>query len=182
MAESGGRGGPIRWVVAGPRRVVDAVRRNHALEHGAVMIMLARGRPAPSRLVGRAAPDGFYVYGRVDTDTLTGCAHEALERFHRGERSLALTPLCGTNIAVTGVLAGLAAVVTMGRRPSVDRLANVFAACTAAVVAAQPVGRWVQQHVTTRADLDSIEIVGVRRGLGGVVRKVQTRDRRDRPA
>lgn len=155
------------------RRLIDAVRRNHALEHGTVMIMLSRLGPTV-RLVGRAAPDGFYIYGRVPTDQLTACAHEALVRFRRGEDSLAITPLCGTNIAVAGVFSGLAAALAMGRNPRADKLPNVFSAAMLGIVAAQPVGRWIQKYLTTRADLAGVEIVGVRRGLGGVVHKIET--------
>ena len=86
------------------KRIIDAVRRNHALEHGTVSIMLGRAGPN-LRLVGRAVSDGFYIYGRVPTDLLADCADEALARFKRGEGTLAVTPLCGTNIAVAGVMA-----------------------------------------------------------------------------
>jgi hypothetical protein len=155
------------------RAVIDAIRRNHALEHGTVMILL--GRLGPSmRLVGRAVPDGFYVYGRVPTDVLAECAHEALRRFQAGEAGLAVTPLCGTNIAVGGVLAAVASMLAMGRRPSLDRVPNACSAAMLGLLAAQPVGRWVQQFLTTRADLEDVAIVGVRRGVGGLVHKVET--------
>jgi hypothetical protein len=154
--------------------VVDAIRRNHALEHGTVMIMLGRLGPKV-RLVGRATPDGFYIYGNVPTDVLTACAHEALARFHGGEASLAITPLCGTNIAVGGVLSGLGAALALGRRPTAARLPNAFSAAATGIVIAQPVGRLVQKFLTTRADLGEVEIVGVRRGWGGKIHKVQTR-------
>src|SRR5262245_3508682 len=102
-------------------RIITAMQRNHALEHGTVTIML--GRPgARYRLIGRAVSDGFYIYGRVPTDLLAECAEEALARFHRGEGSLAVTPLCGTNIAVAGVLAGTLATLAMGGNRKLDRL------------------------------------------------------------
>jgi hypothetical protein len=162
------------------RSMIDATRRNHALEHGTVMIMLTQMRPAV-RMVGRAVPDGFYIYGRVPTDLLTSCAHEALARFKRGETALAVTPLCGTNIAIGGIFSAVAAVLSMGRRPSIDKLPNACSAAMLGNVLSQPAGRWVQQYLTTLAELDEIEIVGVRRGLGGLVHKVQT-TRRERPA
>src|SRR5262245_43688143 len=154
--------------------VVDDIRRNHALEHGTVMIMLDKLGPR-LRLAGRAVADGFFVYGNVPTDVLAVSAHQALARFHNGEAALALTPLCGTNIAVGGVLAGFGAALSLGAKPVAGRLPNVFTAAALGIVAAQPVGRWVQQHFTTRADLDDIEIVGIRRGWGGKIHKVQTR-------
>src|SRR5262245_49449866 len=158
------------------KRIIDAVRRNHALEHGTVSIML--GRTGPNlRLVGRAVSDGFYIYGRVPTDLLADCADEALSRFKRGEGTLAVTPLCGTNIAVAGVMAGALSVLAMGGQRRTDRLPNVFSAAMVGVVLSQPAGRLVQKYLTTRSDLDEVEIVGIRRGLGGRVHKVQTSSR-----
>ena len=155
------------------KRIIDATRRNHALEHGTVSIML--GRLGPNvRLVGRAVADGFYIYGRVPTDTLIACADEALARFKRGEGTLAVTPLCGTNIAVAGVFAGLLSTLAMGGERRAEKLPNVFSAAMLGVVLSQPAGRWVQRYLTTRPDLHDARIVGVRSGLGGRVHKVQT--------
>ncbi len=154
--------------------LVSAIRRNHALEHGTVMLMINR-LGSGLRLAGRATPDGFYIYGAVPTDVLTDCAYEALARFKSGEAGLAVTPLCGTNIAVGGVLAGLGAALALRGGPRITRLPNAFTAAAFGIVAAQPVGRLVQQHLTTRADLDDVEIANVRRGLGGRVHKVVTR-------
>ena len=153
--------------------VVDATRRNHALEHGTVSILL--GRTGPNlRLVGRAVSDGFYIYGRVPTEALASCAEEALARFKQGEGSLAVTPLCGSNIAVAAVLAGIFSMLAMGDERRFDRLPNVFSAAMMGIVLSQPIGRLVQKHITTRPDLEGVRIVGVRRGLGGRVHKVQT--------
>lgn len=155
-----------------PALIAD-IRRNHALEHGTVTILLNKlGHPI--RMAGRASPDGFYIYGNVPTDLLTECAAEALLRFKKGEAELALTPLCGTNIAVGGVLCGFGAALAMGRRPTGARLPNAFTASAVGIVAAQPLGRWVQEHLTTQADLDQTAILGVRRGWGGRIHKVQT--------
>lgn len=152
---------------------IRATQRNHALEHGTVTILLTRTGPN-TRLVGRAVTDGFYIYGRVPTETLYACASEALARFKRGEGSLAVTPLCGTNIAVGGLLAGTMSLLAMGGSRKLDRLPNVFSAAMMGVVLSQPAGRWVQTNLTTRPDLDAVEIVGIRRSLGGRVHKIQT--------
>ena len=37
---------------------IDAIRRNHGLEHATVAVMIARH--GPSRLAGRASSDGFF--------------------------------------------------------------------------------------------------------------------------
>lgn len=155
------------------KRWADAVRRNHALEHATVAVLLARH--GPRRLAGRASADGFLIAGDVETDELTSCAREALDRLRGGQAGLAVSPLCGTNIAVSGFMAAAAATAALagdGKRR--DRFPNAFLAAMVAVVAAQPVGRLVQQHLTTRPDLDHVEVLDTRTVFGGM-KKVRTR-------
>jgi hypothetical protein len=140
--------------------MIAAVRRNHALEHATVSILLGRVGQH-TRLVGRASIDGFYIYGNVPADKISECAAEGLARLKRGESHLAVSPLCGTNLAVAGILAGLASLLAVGNRRRFERLPNVLAAAVLAVVSAQPLGRLVQKHVTTSTDLERLEIVGV---------------------
>ena len=157
------------------KRMINSVRRNHALEHATISILLKKHGQV--RVVGRAATDGFYIYGNVPTDRLEEFAHEALARLQGGESHLAVSPLCGTNLAVAGVLAGVGSYVAMGARS--DRLGGLpgaIVASIAAVIASQPLGRWVQKHYTTLPDLAGVRIVSVR-GLEGRlsrVHKVQT--------
>jgi Domain of unknown function (DUF6391) len=153
--------------------VIKAVRRNHALEHGTVSILLSKLGPN-LRLVGRATSDGFYIYGNVPTDAIESSAGEALRRLKGGESSLAVTPLCGTNIAVAAVLTGIATVATMGPRRRFDRWPNVFTAAMVSIVASQPIGQLVQKYLTTSPDLQRTEIVGVSRAARGLVHKVNT--------
>lgn len=153
---------------------VNAVRQNHALEHGTVSILI--GKLGPSlRLAGRAVPDGFYIYGKVPTDAIESSAAEALARLQGGEAALAVTPLCGTNIAVAGVLTGAASYLSIGKRKRFDRLPGVFTAAMFGVLAAQPLGQLVQKYLTTSPDLSRTEIVGISRSGKGLVHKVQTR-------
>lgn len=157
------------------RRWIDDVRRNHGLEHATVAVLFARRGPV--RLAGRASGDGFFIVGGVDDALLLSCAREALDRVQRGEAGLVISPLCGTNIAVTGAVTAAAAMVTLAGtrgRGVRERFGNAFTAATLAVIVAQPIGRLVQRYLTTQADLDGIEIVGARTLLPGV-RKVYTR-------
>jgi hypothetical protein len=139
------------------------VRRNHALEHGTVAVLF--GRRGPQRLAGRASGNGFFILGNVDAETLESCAREALARLKRGEASLAVSPMCGTNLAVTGALCALLTIGSLsrsrGKRPH-ERLGDAISASTIGAVAAQPVGRLVQEHLTTLADHADVEIVAVR--------------------
>ena len=168
-------------------RLARAIRRNHGLEHATVAVLLSRRGPT-LRLVGRAAPRGFYLHGNVRPEEALSAAEEALTRLQRGERSLALSPLCGTNLAVGGVLAGVSALaVAGGSGGRWARLPNVLTATLLAVLASQPAGRWMQRHLTTSADMRQTRIVGVRQGGRGRGRylKVETAQGRngesDRP-
>lgn len=154
-------------------RWVDAVRRNHALEHATVAVLLGKLGPTV-RLVGRAVPDGFFIYGSIPTEILQGSAEEGLARLKRGESHLAVSPLCGTNIAVAAVLAGAFSILTMGDRRRLERLPNVFVAAAVAILAAQPLGRIIQKYITTRPDLEDVTLQGVETSFGGRVHKVRT--------
>jgi hypothetical protein len=127
------------------------------------------------RVIGRAVPDGFYVYANVDTDKLREYSAEALGRLQAGEAHLAVTPLCGTNLVVAGVLAGVGSYLatTSGRR-GLDRLATSTLAALVGVIVAQPLGRLAQKYATTSPDLAGIRIVDVRRMGGRGVHKVLT--------
>ncbi len=157
-------------------KLVGTVRRNHALEHATITVMLRRiGHDI--RMVGRATRDGYYLYADVPKELLESSTHEALARLKSGEGHLAVSPLCGTNLAVAGALAGVASMLTMGSRNRAERLPNVILASMLAVLVAQPVGRMVQRYLTTSPDLSDTEIVGIKTGGRGGARffKVQTR-------
>jgi hypothetical protein len=121
------------------------------------------GRLGPdTRLVGRATSSGFYVYGNVPKEDIEQSAEQGLARLQAGESVLAVSPLCGTNLAVAGVMAGLASTVSAGNRGRWERLPMVLLVSMLAVVAAQPLGRLIQKYVTTSPDLKDVKIVEVR--------------------
>ncbi len=156
-------------------QIIGSVRRNHALEHATISVLASKlGRDA--RLVGRATRDGFYLYGDMPVDPVRESAVEALQRLRRGEAHLAISPMCGTNLAVAGILAGLSSLVALGNRTRLERIPNVLLASMLAVIAAQPLGRLVQKHVTTDPDLSDTELVSIRQGGRGPARfhKVDT--------
>lgn len=162
-------------------RFIAAVQRNHALEHATVSLLLRRLAPN-TRMVGRATHEGFYIYADIPTEHVEACVAEGLERLQHGERELAVSPLCGTNFAVAGILAGLMSLAAMGERPRPGRVPNVLLASLLAVLAAQPLGRLVQRHVTTSPDLSEVEVVGVTSGgSGGLARYHHVRTARRAP-
>lgn len=158
------------------KRTVNAIRRNHALEHATIAVMM--NKQGPTRVVGRASPDGFFVWANVTTERLREFAAEALGRLQKGEAHLAVSPLCGTNLVVAGVLAGAGSYMaaSMGRK-RMDGFTNAILAALVGVVAAQPLGRLVQKHYTTSPDLEGIEIIAIDR-IRGNLHKVRTRPAR----
>ena len=147
-------------------QLISTVRRNHALEHATIAV-LANKLGHDVRLVGRATRSGFYLYGDMPADRVEESAVEALYRLRRGESHLAVSPMCGTNLAVAGVLAGLASLLALGNRGRLERVPNVLLASMLAVLMAQPLGRLAQKHVTTDADLSDTELIGFRQGGRG---------------
>ncbi|RLT28163.1 MAG: hypothetical protein DWI48_01330 [Chloroflexi bacterium] len=155
----------------GLTRLATAIRRNHALEHATVAVLLAKH--GPMRIAGRASHNGFLLYADVTPEEVTDCAREALRRMQSGQASLAVTPLCGTNIAMAGLLAASAATAVLSSGRGGSRFANAFVASMFAVIASQPLGLLMQEHVTTSPDLAPVEVLSTRI-LRGNLKKVQT--------
>ena len=153
---------------------IGSVRRNHALEHATVSLLIARLGP-DLRLVGRATGDGFVIYGDLPPQAVADSAQEGLARLKQGEASWAVTPLCGTNLATAGVLASLSTLAVVGSGDRKDRLGSAIVAGIAAVTIAQPIGRLIQKHVTTCPDLSDTEIVSIESRSHGRYHKVKTR-------
>ena len=155
--------------------LIGTIRRNHALEHATIAVLASRAGK-DIRLVGRATNTGFYLYGDLTEDRIRESTLEALERLQRGEKHLAVSPLCGTNLAVAGILAGLSSLVALGNRSRLERIPNVLLASMLAMLVAQPLGRIVQKHLTTDPDLSDTEFVGIREGgrSAGRFHKVDT--------
>src|SRR5512145_1874572 len=91
------------------------IQRNHGLEHATIHILSRRN--GNLSLVGRSDWNGFTLYGPVDTAEVKHAAQEALRRLRQGEAELAVHPRCGTVVATTGFLTGLAAFIAL----SLDR-------------------------------------------------------------
>ena len=145
------------------RNWLEDVRRNHGLEHATVAVLFARR--GPQRLAGRASGNGFFIVGKVDAGILESCAQEALKRLKGGESGLVVSPMCGTNLVVTGGVCAVATMVslTLSReKKTQQRLGDAISASTIGALASQPLGRLVQERITTLADHGDTEIVNVR--------------------
>ncbi|MGF1505680.1 MAG: hypothetical protein GYB64_02980 [Chloroflexi bacterium] len=145
---------------------VRRTRRNHGLEH-ATIHMMQRSIP-DLRVIGRSDANGFWLWGDLPTDKVEQAAHAALRRMRGGEHKLALHPNCGTNIVTTATLgagAVLLALVGSEREKGgrLSRLPLIVTGLMLAIVAGQPLGMQLQEHVTTLGDPGDLEIVSVER-------------------
>jgi hypothetical protein len=146
------------------------VRKHHAIEHASLSIL--QSKIPGLRLAGYSDPYGFIVVGDVETDKLLASVNEAITRLQAGEAGLAIHPNCGTNFAAAGLVAGSLAWLSMlgGNRSfkkQLDRWPMVVSLVTLGMIAAQPLGPYLQANVTTDANIGDIhvkEIVISKRG------------------
>ncbi len=138
-------------------------RRNHALEHATIHILTARH---PDRhFAGHSNPTGFFLLGNVSTEEVKTAVTQAMTRLRAGENELAIHAGCGTNFASTALLAGtLAWLPLSGARSWRRRLwllpfAIVFGLLGYAL--SQPLGPWLQTHITTEPNLGDLRIEAV---------------------
>lgn len=134
----------------------NQVRRNHALEHAAISVVTERNPHVLLR--GRSNRRGFYVFGEIATTDLDSAIAEALQRLREGEDALAIHPRCGTNLAVAGILSGVAAGAAAQLRPRQNRMAYAVLAALGALMLAPRVGFEAQRHVTTLADPSDLTV------------------------
>ncbi len=143
------------------------VRQNHALEHATIALLSPRHPKVV--FTGRSTANGFYVWGKVEANEVRTAADEALERLRTDEPGMAIHPRCGTNLAVASIMAGLSAVLAGQIPPQRNRYSRGVLASLCALAFAQPVGFFVQRHVTTLTPKVSLRVVDVapKRGLFG---------------
>lgn len=140
------------------------VRRNHALEHATLQVMAEKNPRL--RAAGYSDPQGFWLMGNLETSEVETSVHEALSRLQGGEHNLAIHPNCGTNMVATGFLAGSFAWLGMlgaGRswRDRAERWPLIVSLVTLAMILSQPVGPYLQAHVTTAAATHGAEIMKI---------------------
>jgi hypothetical protein len=149
---------------------VSRIRRNHGLEH-ATLHVLSKKYPE-LKMAGHSDARGFWLLGDVAIEDVRDAVEDALRRMRSGEENLAVHQNCGTNFVTAGVLAGLAAGVSMlgagqRTRDKVERLPLAMSMATLALILGHPLGFLLQQRVTTSGqpgDLEVVEIVASRRG------------------
>lgn len=158
---------------------VARIRRNHALEHATMQVLAKKAHGLA--VAGHSDTRGFSIIGEVSSDLLHEAVTEALRRLKAGEEGLAIHPSCGTNYAASGIVAGLLAWLAMvGARGSlgkkIERLPTVMMLCTIGIMFSQPLGPWIQAHLTTDANVGELEVKEITRleRQGAPVHRVRT--------
>src|SRR5437773_735323 len=142
------------------------IRQNHALEHATITIL--SGMIPDLRVSARSSSTGFIIFGDIDLGQLRRALDEALARLQAGEAELAIHPNCGTNLAVGVSLMTIGTMLGMSSSKLRTRVASATVAMLAGLVAARPLGEFVQRHVTTLPDLQGVRVtdIGRRKILG----------------
>ena len=155
---------------------ITDTRRNHALEHATVALLLQRGIKPP--MGGYSVPSGFVIWSRAPAAEISAVASEALDLLGDGHNDLAISPYCGTNIATGMFLGGMtASLLRRRRRGLLPKLVAVAAGIAVAAVLSRPVGELLQRKFTTLADAQGMEIVSWRQVIQRPVNVVWIRTR-----
>ena len=145
---------------------VRRVRQNHALEHATIAVLQESGVRLP--LAGYSTSGGFFIFGKASTEAIYRAAHDALSRLDAGERELAISPYCGTNLVTGALLAAVLSAVLMGRRQGrFRRIRGAAMAIVGASLLSRPMGKSLQRFYTTLADVSDMAIAEVGRIWAG---------------
>jgi Domain of unknown function (DUF6391) len=136
------------------------LRRNHALEHGTIAVMMER---EPGRkLNGFSTDDGFFVQGVRSLAEVESAAREAIRRLQNGEKGLAVHRNCGTTIVAANLLAAIFFLSALGLGLLYLGSSYLYLLILGSVVLAfvlrVPLSLLLQRFVTTDADLKNAEV------------------------
>src|ERR671911_1250366 len=139
------------------------LRRNHALEHATIVVMLER---EPGRKFnGFSTDDGFFVQGVRSTEEVDSAAREALRRLRAGEKKLAVHRNCGTTIVAANLLAAIffLGAVGVGFYLQWPLYLLILGSVVLSFALRVPLSLLLQRFVTTDADLTNAEVGWVER-------------------
>ena len=147
---------------------IGLVRRNHALEHATVTLMLEEGGVG-GPLGGYSTPWGFIIIGKLSTEHLTHIVNKALEGLNAGHSELAISPHCGTNMAVAALFSGALTRLVLGKRRKGrwKRLPLVLGAVVVGALLSRPVGNALQRRFTTLSDMNGLEVISIQKAWPG---------------
>lgn len=140
---------------------ISRIRRNHGLEHATINVLTEK-HPNVS-IGGVSSPLGFIIIGDLTTEEVAEGAIEALKKLRGGQKDLAMHRNCGTNFAISGLFAGLAAwLATLGSgkkfKSKLERLPLLILMATMALIFSRPLGPLVQRKITTTGDPQGLEL------------------------
>ena len=148
--------------------VIDDVRRNHAIEHAVVTLLLERGARVP--MGGYSIPSGFVIWSRSRVEEVSLATRDAIALLKAGNSDLAISPFCGTNIATCALVGALAAKIFSGRKKTrFSTLRGIVAAMAAVAFLGRPLGRLFQRHFTTLPYIEGVEVLEIRQILASPV-------------
>ena len=135
-------------------------RQHHAIEHATIHVLSARF--PQQRFSGHSDPFGFTIYADVETSEMRRAVGDALLRLQAGESRLAIHPNCGTNLATTGVLVALIALlIGRMRRGVLERFSAALLLILPTLVFSRPLGFHLQAY-TTLADVQDRWLIDIR--------------------
>jgi len=145
--------------------LVHQTRCNHALEH-ATIALLNRRHPK-ARVMGLSGPFGFTLYTTLTTEEIFPAVTEALKRLKQGQRSLAIHPQCGTNLLTAATLTTGTTLLSLGNfteestSERIDRILRTILLNALMLIAARPLGMWVQENVTVDPNVGNLDIAAI---------------------
>ena len=152
---------------------ISRIRRNHGLEHATIHTLSEKFPNIP--IGGISSPFGFTILGEVETEDVAEAAVEALKKLRAGQSDLAMHPNCGTNFAVSGIFAGLAAWLGMvgvgnSTKKKLERIPLMMTLATMALILTRPLGPIIQKQITTTGDPQRLELTKVETSVRGGVK------------
>ena len=127
--------------------IVRRTRQHHAIEHATIHLLSARF--PQQQFSGHSDPLGFTILGDLAEEDVRTAVGNALLRLQAGEIELAIHPNCGTNLAVSGAFATIAAMIgLLGKRSLLDKFATTLPLVLVALVMSKPIGAQLQEYTT----------------------------------
>jgi hypothetical protein len=140
--------------------IVRRTRQHHAIEHATIHVLTERFPRQP--FSGFSDPLGFTLYGDIAEENVRRAVGDALLRLQAGQSELAIHPNCGTNLATTGLLVALIALLTnSGKRSLFEKFTTTLLLVLPMLVIARPMGTYLQSY-TTLADIGDRWVAEVR--------------------
>ncbi len=158
----------------------NRIRRNHALEH-ATINLVTQSYPM-AKIAGFSGPLGFTLYTSLTAEEIVPAVRQSLKRLKNGEHNLRIHANCGTNLVVTATLTTLTTLFGVHRKPvsaqkRLERLPHLILLNVLALLAARPLGEWIQSYVTTDTNLSDTEIASIFTDYQGGLRRIRVHTR-----